>query len=871
MSTYIDNTACLQVIGGIYNNPSLIDDDKLFFNKDDFTEKFHKIIFGSIYNLYLLGAKEITINTIEDYLKDKPKSYAIYQANKGAEWLNKVSSVVQVSTFQYYYQRMKKMTLLRMYDKSGVDLSWLYDVDNILDIQKKEKQEEWLDNTSLEKIADLVDTKINEVRAKYVNDDYSVSIQAGTGITSLLEKFKTSPEFGVPLYGKLINTITRGARLGKFYLQSAGTGVGKALPNSTIVPTPIGDRKVGDIKVGDMLFDAFGRPTRVLKVYPQGKKEVWEVTFKDGRKAKCCNEHLWSYCTNTQRGESKKARKFFTKTLDEINKMTLYKKGKGYTVQVPMQKAVQYPTKEYYIKPYSFGLLLGDGSFRYSDNQKALFYSSEDNYLPSQIAHEMNWNYKRNSSLNYNWIFEWKNNSLHKNVWVEEILKDYPSLWNLKSIDKFIPQEYLEGDIKQRFDLLNGLLDSDGSVDERGRITYYTISEKLKNSVCKLAQSLGFKTAITLDDHKESSLCYIIHIMGNPENKVKLFKLPRKKAIIEEWYNSNQRKESNDFNPIVEINNLGYEEEMTCFYVDNDEHLFLMNDYIVTHNTRNMIANSCYIACSEMYDVDNNEWIKIGSKEPTLFITTEQDEEEIQTMMIAFIAGVDEELIIKGIYTDETWARVSKAAKILEESPLYIKKLPDFSLEDIEMSIKSGIREHGVKYIFHDYIHTSMKILSEISSKAKVKNLREDNILFMISVRLKDICTQYGVFIMSATQLNGEYRNSEVYDQNLLRGAKSIADKIDFGSIMLEVTKKDLDALEVLLTNNGIPKPSIKISIYKNRRGKYKGILLWCRDNRNQCKIEPMFATNYNYEFIEMEDTQIEILPNLIEAEPSAF
>lgn len=88
---------------------------------------------------------------------------------------------------------------------------------------------------------------------------------------------------------------------------------------------------------------------------------------------------------------------------------------------------------------------------------------------------------------------------------------------------------------------------------------------------------------------------------------------------------------------------------------------------------------------------------------------------------------------------------------------------------------------------------------------------------------------------------------------------------------MLEVTKKDLDALEVLLTNNGIPKPSIKISIYKNRRGKYKGILLWCRDNRNQCKIEPMFATNYNYEFIEMEDTQIEILPNLIEAEPSAF
>jgi hypothetical protein len=164
-----------------------------------------------------------------------------------------------------------------------------------------------------------------------------------------------------------------------------------------------------------------------------------------------------------------------------------------------------------------------------------------------------------------------------------------------------------------------------------------------------------------------------------------------------------------------------------------------------------------------------------------------------------------------------------------------------------------------------------MKILEEITRRSGGIKLREDNILFMLSNRLKDICNREGIFIMSATQLNGDYQTSETPDQNLLRGAKSIADKIDFGSIMLEVTKKDLDALEVLLTNNGIPKPSIKISIYKNRRGKYKGILLWCRDNRNQCKIEPMFATNYNYEFIEMEDTQIEILPNLIEAEPSAF
>ena len=69
-----------------------------------------------------------------------------------------------------------------------------------------------------------------------------------------------------------------------------------------------------------------------------------------------------------------------------------------------------------------------------------------------------------------------------------------------------------------------------------------------------------------------------------------------------------------------------------------------------------------------------------------------------------------------------------------------------------------------------------MKILEEITRRSGGVRLREDNILFMISIRLKDLCNQYGVFIMTATQLNSDYREAEEYDQNLLRGAKSIAD-----------------------------------------------------------------------------------------------
>ena len=77
--------------------------------------------------------------------------------------------------------------------------------------------------------------------------------------------------------------------------------------------------------------------------------------------------------------------------------------------------------------------------------------------------------------------------------------------------------------------------------------------------------------------------------------------------------------------------------------------------------------------------------------------------------------------------------------------------------------------------------------------------------------------------------------------------------------IMLEVTQQDREKLMPIIQNRGLEEPTIKISIYKNRRGRWKGIYLWCRGNRGICRIEPMFATKYNYEVIELEDLMITV------------
>lgn len=227
-SKYVDNTAIMQVIGCVFNTPQLLDfTDKYTITDEDFPDEFHRTVFGAIYKIHGLGAQHIGLENIADFFSSRPKSAATYKTNDGERWLLSVSDKANQLSFDYYYGRLKKMTLLRAYDNYGIDVSDIYDPNNILDVKKKQLQEDILDNSTLEEIANKVDQKIDEIRLKFVDDSYGQASQAADGIFELIDKFKEQPEVGVPLYGAFINTVTRGARLKKFYLRSAPTGVGK--------------------------------------------------------------------------------------------------------------------------------------------------------------------------------------------------------------------------------------------------------------------------------------------------------------------------------------------------------------------------------------------------------------------------------------------------------------------------------------------------------------------------------------------------------------------------------------------------------------------------------------------------------------------
>lgn len=227
-SKYVDTTAIMQVIGCVFNTPQLLDfTDKYTITDEDFPDEFHRTVFGAIYKIHGLGAQHVGLENIADFFASRPKSAAVYKTNDGEKWLLSVSDKANQMSFDYYYGRLKKMTLLRAYDNYGIDVSDIYDPDNILDVKKKQLQEDILDNSTLEELADKVDRKIDDIRLRFVDDSYGQASQAAEGIFDLIDKFKEAPEVGVPLYGSLINTVTRGARLKKFYLRSAATGVGK--------------------------------------------------------------------------------------------------------------------------------------------------------------------------------------------------------------------------------------------------------------------------------------------------------------------------------------------------------------------------------------------------------------------------------------------------------------------------------------------------------------------------------------------------------------------------------------------------------------------------------------------------------------------
>lgn len=273
---------------------------------------------------------------------------------------------------------------------------------------------------------------------------------------------------------------------------------------------------------------------------------------------------------------------------------------------------------------------------------------------------------------------------------------------------------------------------------------------------------------------------------------------------------------------------------------------YLISGASGTGKTRQMVGHACTIAFPERYDTKNNRWVVTGHGEKILFFATEMEKEEIQTMIMAHISGINEDKILNNFYESPAEKeRVYNALKIMDyyKDNFIFVRVGDPSIGQIKTLIRKQVLKYDIKYVFYDYIFSSPGLLAEY----KDLNLREDVILMMASIALKDLANELNVFVMSGTQLNEKWKEYKgIRDYNLIRGSKAIADKIDVGGISLPLTQEEHDAMDILARKLGKDLPTQVQDLYKVRRGKYNRVRIWSRVDLGTCRTEDLFLTDQN-------------------------
>ena len=362
----------------------------------------------------------------------------------------------------------------------------------------------------------------------------------------------------------------------KVLLSQAGSGKGNWV--ECRIPTPKGTIRFGDLKEGDFVFDRYGKPTKVLKVYKRGFLDAYKVTLSDGRSTIVSGDHLWTVYRTPYSNRK------YTLELSEIIKEGVRAEDKRENRKfgrpkfyIPCHGTQEYTEKALPVNPYVFGAFTGNGCL----TETGLTFSSDDYETVHKLELLLGEHVTavRRSIKNYSWDF-------FDHVMRMKTSDFFESLY---SYEKYIPSCYKYNSVENRFALLQGLFDTDGSVTITGKrlhVTYSTVSKRLAEDVKEVLSSVGIVSTISEDKRTGKRTCYNLIVNTTKENKCKLFSLTRKK---EHCLLSVENKRIYNRVAIRSIEKMPEKLEINCIYVDNEEHLYQCDDGIVTHNTRRLI------------------------------------------------------------------------------------------------------------------------------------------------------------------------------------------------------------------------------------------------------------------------------------------
>lgn len=514
----------------------------------------------------------------------------------------------------------------------------------------------------------------------------------------------------------------------------ASTNSGKAQPLWSKVLTPTGWVRMGDIKVGDMVVGENNDNGRVVKIFPQGEVDYYRVHFSDGTFAECCGNHLWKVLDRNRRiRKNNQYGQHMVLTLDQIRADY---KDKKYSVDLtePVEFTSDFDV-DAELDGYLLGVIIGDGGLR--DNTVTISNESEEIWgrieqiLPKYHCHRSDKRIGRTSIVGDD----------EKINYVKQKLKEY-GLMREKSIDKFIPKQYLTAPIEVRMALLAGLVDTDGFMAKNMTMVWEfdTASEQLASDFAELARSLGI--CVKVYDREDSY--YTKDGVRYQANGTR--HLSCRSKFNPFWYsvkaNRFQYKEDtvNGTAPkrhckmIRDIEYMG-KTECQCIMLDNVTHTYLTDDYTVTHNTW---------VCTKMMEAAHRAGF------PVAFYSPEMQSSYVATRFDTWRAHFKNSELFQGKYTDD----YKSYLEALRDDPV-----PAYIIEDKDMPdgvsprhLEIFIKQHGIKLLIIDGISYMSDDKKSTSEYERLTHISKD--LFRISKK-------YGCAIVVAVQANRDTKDAK--------------------------------------------------------------------------------------------------------------
>ena len=836
---YYDKRSACQVLGILMKEPHRVQNQDYSLSEKDFSSGLHEVIFICIYNLANQDIKEITIGEIEGYLAStNPISYKkIFDNNENTEWLHGILQDANSPNYTYYYNKVKKMSLLRSYLEQGINISDILNIDEI-DPVKRQQQQEKFENMTIEDIVNLCDKKILLAKKNFVVKNDSESRKAGEDAEALYFKMKDSPSYGLGLESEYLNTITRAMQKKKFYLETRDSG---CVDCDTEYFNGFQWVKISNYKNNDKVLqynkDGTAELVNPLEYHKHPAEYLWHFKTERGINQCLSDEHDIVYINDRNLQNMELVKEPFKQFKDKHNQLKGGHKGKIITTFKYDGEGIDLSDEQIRVMV----AIIADGSFvhEYKDRDicKVNLKKARKKERLEKILHDANIEYEKRKPLNGYQMYIFK---------APRIERSYTPYWykcNKKQLE-IIADEVLHWD-----GCTNNRRCFCTTVKESADFVQFVFSSLGQRATIMTYNRVGRQREIDGKIYTTKSIDYVV-IISSQRPLIGIFNNKKKVGI--------QKYKTLD----------GYK---YCFTVPSGMLVLRRGDkiFITGNSGKSRIAIKRLLNATAPYiwDFEKKDFIKNpnGVNNCALYIGTEMDlYEEIEPMMWAFISGVEEIKIKDCTLTKEEDNRIKKAIEILQNTQLYQEHNPNFSVSYLWKTIEDYKKQHDIVAVGLDYIELNPSLIGEYTNNTKGMGVREDQVLLDLSTNLKNIAEDIDVFMMAFTQTTDEARRDGIRDQRAVKGARSLPNKADVGVVVFEPTKKELGKIDAIVTRKGIVRyktPNICHSFYKLRGGiqQHKDIKVWGYQDLGTMEYVDMFCTDKDYKLVNVNPTKIEV------------